>query len=151
MDRQKIQKSFALVIIIFTIGFFLINRPSENLKPTEIKYIKIAGTSIKFDLASTPLTQAQGLSGRIKMGEGEGMLFIFEKPGKYYFWMKDMNFPIDMIWIGEDMRVIYIKKNAQPESFPKTYGPDIDSKYVLEVVAGFSEKNNLKEGDRAEF
>ena len=79
------------------------------------------------------------------------MLFIFEKPGKYYFWMKDMNFPIDMIWIGEDMRVIYIKKNAQPESFPKTYGPDIDSKYVLEVVAGFSEKNNLKEGDRAEF
>ena len=62
-----------------------------------------------------------------------------------------MNFPIDIIWIGEDMKVVYIKKNAQPISYPESYSPTIDAKYVLEVVANFSDKNNLKEGDSVEF
>ena len=64
MSRQKIWKNFVLVIVFFTIGIFLINQPSENLKPTEIKYLKIANNSIKFEIASTPETRAQGLSGR---------------------------------------------------------------------------------------
>jgi uncharacterized membrane protein (UPF0127 family) len=106
---------------------------------------------MKVELALTKEEQAQGLSGRNELRETEGMLFIFPQSGKYNFWMKDMNFPIDMIWVGEDMKVIYIKKDARPESYPEMYGPakgEQDAKYVLEVVSGFSEKNNLKEGDR---
>jgi len=62
-----------------------------------------------------------------------------------------MNFPIDMIWIGEDMKVIYIKKNAEPESYPETFGPDANAKYVLEILAGFSDQNNLQVGDSAQL
>ena len=65
--------------------------------------------------------------------------------------MKGMNFPIDIVWITEDMKVIYIKKDAWPESYPETFGPDINAKYILEINAGFSDKNNLKEGDRVLF
>jgi uncharacterized membrane protein (UPF0127 family) len=65
--------------------------------------------------------------------------------------MKDMNFPIDIIWISEDLNIVYIKKDARPELFPESYRPETKAKYVLEVVSGFSEKNNLKVGDRVEF
>ena len=113
--------------------------------------IKIAGKILKVDLASTPETQEQGLSGRSGLEEDSGMLFIFDNPGKYAFWMKDMNFTIDMIWIGEDLSVIYIKENATPESYPGTFVSNKDAKYVLEVNALFSKKNNLKVGDKMEF
>jgi hypothetical protein len=116
-----------------------------------IKYVKIAGQDIKVDLALTSAEQEQGLSGRLNLNDNEGMLFIFPRSGNYPFWMKDMNFPIDMIWIGENLQVVYIKKDARPELYPETYGPERDAKYVLEVVSGFSDKNSLKEGERVEF
>jgi len=58
-------------------------------------------------------------------------------------------FPIDIIWINEYGNVVYIKKDAKPELYPETYGPgpnDGEAKFVLEVVSGFSDKNNLKVG-----
>ena len=141
---------FSICILVVVAGFLLINNDSYH-SPSHIKYIKIAGQDIKVELAITPAQQEQGLSGRNELKENEGMLFAFPQPGKYYFWMKDMNFPIDMIWIGKDMRIIYIKKDARPESYPETYGPGKDAKYILEVVSGFSEKNNLKEDNKVEF
>jgi uncharacterized membrane protein (UPF0127 family) len=116
-----------------------------------IKKVRIGGESIRVELATTPREQALGLSGRDSLGEQEGMLFIFDKPGEYLFWMKGMNFPIDIIWIDEYGEVIYIKKEAQPESYLETYGPEEEAKYVLEVVAGFSDKNKIDIGDRARF
>lgn len=143
--------TLSAVIIFFVIVVFLVNQPAKNLTPENIKYVKIAGQNIKVDLALTKETQGTGLSGRKELAQNQGMLFVFDHPDKYYFWMMGMNFPIDIIWIGEDMKVVYIKKNAQPEDFLETYGPDVNTKYVLEVVAGFSDKNNLKEGDSILF
>ena len=163
---MNFKKEYYFVIVIFFIvilGFFLTNYNSSTKKITEnniksvkvednsIKFVKIGGQTLKVDLALTPNTQEQGLSGRKSLANDEGMLFIFPQPGKYFFWMKDMNFPIDMIWIGEDQKIIYIKKDVLPESFPKTYGPQKNSKYILEVNANFCEKNNLKENDSVEF
>ena len=135
---------FITLIIFFLIGYHF-------WTARNIKYIKIAGGNIKVELALTPEDQAQGLSNRSELLENEGILFVFEHPGKYPFWMKDMNFAIDIIWIGNDMRVVYIKKYARPEEYPNTYVPNKDAKYVLEVVSGFSDKNNLQAGDRVEF
>ena|SRR3989344_4308216 len=123
-----------------------------------LQYVKIAEQKIQVELAITAVEQAQGLSGRQVLNDNEGMLFVFDSAGKHSFWMKDMNFPIDIIWFtpseggaGNSMKVVYIKKYAEPESFPEMYSPDVDAKYVLEVVAGFSEKNNLKAGDQVIF
>src|SRR3989344_9410884 len=144
-----IKNIFYFVPILFLVLFlFNISYPQDIV---DIRYVKMAGQRIKVDLASTPGEQGQGLSGRAPLKEDEGMLFVFERPGKYSFWMKDMNFPIDIIWLDEYKKVIYIKKDARPELFPESYGPETNSKYVLEVVSGFSEKNNLQVGDRVEF
>ncbi|OGI71182.1 hypothetical protein A3B84_01470 [Candidatus Nomurabacteria bacterium RIFCSPHIGHO2_02_FULL_35_13] len=143
---------FLIVIIFFAVGFFLIkNNFSKNLLIDKIQYIEIAGKTLKINLSLTPESREQGLSGIKELKKDEGMLFVFNHTGKYPFWMKDMNFPIDIIWIGEDLRVVYIKKDAKPESYPETFTPNQDAKYVLEVFSSFSEKNNLKEGDRVKF
>ncbi|MCX6751552.1 MAG: DUF192 domain-containing protein, partial [Candidatus Nomurabacteria bacterium] len=94
-----------------------------------------------------PEAQEKGLSGRKSLNEDQGMLFVFYKSEIYPFWMKDMNFAIDIIWIDEDFRVVFIKKNASTQSYPETFTPNQNARYVLEGSAGFSEKNNLKVGD----
>ena len=142
---KKNISSFVLAVVFFILLFVI---PKEH---RNIKAIQIMGQNIRVNLATTDAAREQGLSGRENLKEDEGMLFVFDYPDKYSFWMKDMNFPIDMIWIGENKEIIYIKKNARPESFPESYGPTADSKYVLEIVSGLSSKNNLKEGDKVEF
>ena len=144
---------FILVVVIFlVVGFFLIkNNSPQNVEVNQIHFVKIAGKILKVELALTPEKQEQGLSGRKELKEDESMLFIFNHTGQYPFWMKDMNFAIDIIWIGENLQVVYIKKNAQPESYPETFIPPQDAEYVLEVLASFSEKNNLRVGDEVEF
>lgn len=151
VQGRKIFISGALLIIFFALGFFLISRSSKNFLPSEIQYVKVGGVDVKVDLALTALEQTRGLAGRTEFPEKSGMLFVFDRPGEYYFWMQGMNFPIDIIWIGEGMQVIYIKKNAGLENPLQTYGPKQNSKYVLEVVSGFSDKYGLKEGDKVEF
>ncbi len=116
-----------------------------------IEYVKIGDVNVKVELAVTPQAKQLGLGGRTSLGENEGMLFVFLMPGKYAFWMKDMKFPIDILWIRDDGEVVYIKKNVKPESYPETFKPEENVKYVLEVPAGFSEKNNLKVGAKAEL
>jgi uncharacterized membrane protein (UPF0127 family) len=158
--------SWILIIIFVFFGFLLINRqnvlaPSievNNFDFNKIQYVKIAGKILKVDLALTAQEQEKGLSGRKELKEDEGMLFVFNHTGQYPFWMKNMNFNIDIIWIDENFRVVYIKKNASPESYlpagktgPEIFTSDFPAQYVLEVLAGFSEKNNLKVRDKMEF
>ena|SRR3989338_734422 len=142
-----------LLILILVVGiFFWVKTPSGP-------YLKIAGQKVKVELALTPEAQERGLSGREHLAQNTGMLFVFPDLRRHDFWMKDMKFAIDMIWLvpstvegsTENFNIIYIEKNATPESFPQTFGPVADSKYVLEVRAGFADQNNLKIGDRAEL
>jgi uncharacterized membrane protein (UPF0127 family) len=177
MKNKKKIFSFIIVLVFLLAGFFSISKyksnPSLSLPLSReglgevsspdkgniggypnIKYVEIGGQKIKVDLALTEVEQEQGLSGRKSLNENEGMLFVFPQSGKYLFWMKDMNFPIDIIWLTSDMKVDYIKNNASPELYPETYGPGIsdgNAKYVLEVSSGFANKNNLKVGDSIQF
>ena len=113
--------------------------------------IKIAGKTIQVDLALTPAERAKGLSGRESLPDARGMLFIFEASGIYSFWMADMLFPIDIIWINEQKKIVHIEANVLPESFPKTFASIESAKYVLEVSAGFSDKTKLSAGDTITF
>lgn len=156
-----------LIVIIFFLGVFLfVKHFSKNSIITtsppvavaetseNIKYVEIGGQKVKVDLALTDAEQEQGLSGRLSLSPDTGMLFVFNEPSKPLFWMKDMNFPIDMIWITPDMKVDYIKKDALPDLYPQTYGPsasDGEAEYVLETTSDFSDNNNLKIGDSVGF
>lgn len=109
--------------------------------------LEINGISIEIEMARTREEQTHGLSGRTTLSENRGMLFLYDKPGLYSFWMKDMRFPVDIIWIDSDQRIIDISKNALPESYPNTFQPREPAQYVLEVNAGFAEKYDINLGD----
>jgi uncharacterized membrane protein (UPF0127 family) len=90
----------------------------------------------------------KGLSGRAELGRDEGMLFVFEKSGYYGFWMKDMNFSIDIVWISEDKEVVDISEDLAPETYPDISYPREEVKYVLELPAGYIESHNVSLGDK---
>ncbi|MCX6747455.1 MAG: DUF192 domain-containing protein [Candidatus Nomurabacteria bacterium] len=147
---------FTFILGALVIGTFLVvlkfdtrGNPATNISilPDYNRKISIAGIPLRVEFADTKEAQALGLSFRTPLKEDEGMLFVFDRPNTYKFWMKDMNFAIDMIWLDVNKKIVYIERNATPESYPKLFGPDQDAKYVLEVIAGFSAKHNLKIGD----
>ena len=133
------------VAIFFLAAFILIDKNEDD------NFIRFAGQNVRVEIADTPAERELGLSGRERLGEKEGMIFVFDSPGRHAFWMKDMLFPLDIIWLDENLKVIYIKKDARPESYPEIFLPGEDAKYVLEVAVGFAEKYNLKEGDEVEL
>lgn len=149
---NKIMKSkiawFLIVILIIFAVFYNFSDKKEINSP---KTLKIGGITLNIDVADTDTEREKGLSGREKLTENEGLLFIFEKEGNYDFWMKDMNFPIDIAWLDKDKKIIHIEKNILPETYPEIFNSSGKSLYVLETVAGFFENSKIKIGDSAEF
>ncbi len=99
--------------------------------------------------------KVKGLMFRKGLPEKSGMLFVSDEESRPGFWMLGMRFPIDMIFLNEDMRVIDVIKNVQPmKPHPNSWGvhsPKEPAKYVLEVNAGFVEKNKIKKGEFLEM
>lgn len=154
-------KKMILILALSIIGLaaaaftsYLIFSGSQNDDLPWQKY-KIGNTEIKVQIADTVKTRADGLSGREQLADDEGMLFIFPYSGKHGFWMKDMNFNLDIIWI-KDNKIAGISENVQrPDTknwtaLDTVYPPE-DVNMVLEVNSGFTKDNNLKIGDLAEL
>jgi len=128
---------------------FLFNQPISTPIVTT-KTIKIESITINIEVAKTSDERAEGLSNRDNLIESNGMVFVFDKDSKPVFWMKDTKIPLDIIWIN-DNKIVGIEKNVQIEinksdtELKKYNAPSIVD-YVLEVNAGFSDKNNIKVG-----
>lgn len=83
----------------------------------------------------------------------QAMLFVFEKEGKQAFWMKNVRFPIDILWLDRNKRIVHIEKNVPPcrkDPCP-TYSPSLEALYVLELKAGSVKRHNLKLFDKVDF
>lgn len=114
---------------------------------TYMQKITIGGTPVRVELANTEELRINGLSGRDRIAENQGMLFVFEKSGRYPIWMRNMKFSLDVIWINENGVVVDIWRNAHPGSYPQIYEPARDAKFILEVNAAFTEVYNIEIGD----
>ncbi len=114
--------------------------------------VTVNGFELVADIASTGVQKSRGLAVKDNLNETEGMLFVYSSPGEYAFWMKNMKFPIDIIWLDSERKVVHIEHSLEPcgESCP-TYKPDDDALYVLETVAGFAEKHEVFEQTVIEF
>lgn len=106
--------------------------------------LRVGETKIKVEVRDTEAERARGLSGRESLGEDEGMLFVFEKPGIHGFWMKEMKFGLDFIWI-RDNKVIEVTENVGVERMDISPFEAVDK--VLEVNSGFAAKHSIKVGD----
>ncbi len=115
--------------------------------------ITIGDVSFTVDLADTPEKRTQGLSGRPVLEDGTGMLFVFQEERQHAFWMKDMNFPLDMIWINAECVIADIiadvphPEPGQEDGVLPTYSPSAPATYVLELNAGVAATVGLQTGD----
>jgi uncharacterized membrane protein (UPF0127 family) len=75
------------------------------------------------------------------------MLFVFPEDGRYSFWMKDMTYAIDVLWLSKEGQIVYAIPGLAPESYPKTFTSDTPARYVLELRAGFMDLHNVSVGD----
>lgn len=123
----------------------------EKMKPQPV--VTINDIKIPVEIADTQPKWENGLSNRSSLDANSGMLFVFAKKDiKTPFWMKDMRFSIDIIWINDD-KIIQIDKGlpfpepGTSDTQLKTYIPSTLIDYVLEVNAGFSDKKGIKVGD----
>lgn len=111
--------------------------------------VSIRSFSIPVEIAKNPTTRAKGLSGRSSILPGHGMLFVFEQSGRHPFWMKNMFFPLDLLWIDSRGTVIDITENVPPESFPTQFQSVLPVRFVLEIPAGFVATHAIQRGDHA--
>lgn len=103
------------------------------------------------DVVDTPEGLQHGLSGREALLKDQGMLFVFESDDRHRFWMKDMKFDLDIIWIDQAGQVIDLVsdlKPCTPLDCP-VYAPQQKARYVLEVNAGYAKHHNIKIGSLA--
>ncbi len=119
--------------------------------------VTIDDATFTVDVADTGAARAQGLSGRPSLDPGTGMLFIFDEERNLTFWMKEMRFPLDIVWIRSDCTIADITRNVPiPEpnqslaQLPR-FSPSVPSQYVLEINAGVAEGAGLDIGDAVAF
>ena len=123
--------------------------------------VVVNGFELTADLAITDDQKTKGLAIKDDLKENESMLFVYEQPSRQGFWMNDMKFPIDIIWLDSNGTVVHIEYNLQPcTSILNTgssilncpvYTPEKDSLYVLETISGFSQNHDVKIGTNIDF
>jgi len=116
-----------------------------------LKAKKSSVNSIQAFVADNDTTMQKGLGDRASLPQNEGMIFVFPEPGSVGFWMKDMQFSLDMVWIGDDKVVKGVTKNISPDTYPNIFLPPVPVKYVLEVNAGMAEKLGIVKGSMVNF
>ena len=145
-----------IVILILVVIIVVLAIAASYAKPFFVdagkKILTIGNHTFEVDIADNALTRAQGLSGRSSLGEREGLFFLFSSAGNYGFWMKGMNFPIDIVWLNGD-KIIGFSENLQPEPEKNVFNLSIyyplgEADKVLEINAGAVKKYNLQVGDK---
>ena len=142
------RKIILILIVVITFIMFLVANFSIVKKNTPS--VSIKNKTFYVDIAKTDQEKGEGLSIYDKLPSANGMLFIFEKPDYYSFWMKNMKFAIDIIYI-KDNKITDIYKDVPPPKSKNEFLPIIKPKEqsdtVLEINAGLCDKYNFKKGD----
>jgi len=137
--------------VLFLVALLLMLGSAACAKePRVVLHTDGGAVSVPVEVVDTPAKRNLGLMYRKDLAPEAGMLFIFERMEPLTFWMKNTPLPLDMIFIGDDRKIVGIVKDAVPftETPRRVDGP---SRYVLEVNAGFSERHKLKAGDSVTF
>lgn len=135
--------ALALLVLLY---FILARGPVRK-----VTFVNASGSevSVSAEVADNPFTRTKGLMGRSSLGEDEGMLFVFDKPGIHSFWMLNTTIQLDAIHISENgtvVDVIQMEPCGLNVMNCPSYKPAKPAKYVLEVNKGFAKRHNLAIG-----
>ena len=150
-ENTKIISLF--VILIALMLFAGLGSNFKSLFQGEEFYVVIKEQKIYVEIADSPEEKKQGLSGRESLAEDRGMLFIYPELGNYSFWMREMKFNLDFVFIN-DQKVVDLKENIpfpQEGEEPEMIETEMEFDKVLEINQGMIEKIGIKIGDEATF
>ncbi|HMH69954.1 MAG TPA: DUF192 domain-containing protein [Candidatus Saccharimonadales bacterium] len=103
-------------------------------------------------VAKAPEERAKGLGGTHSLGDDQALLLVYTTDGKWPVSMKDMTYPIDIVWLDKDKKVVYIVKNVPPESYPyEQFEPKNEARYVVELAEGVVGQKKITIGATALF
>lgn len=140
MKKMIIAIFFLAALILIVAEFLYVGRDKIA------KIAEIDGKKFALELALTPEQRQKGLGERDSLCQDCAMLFVFPREGTYSFWMKDMHFDLDIIWIAGG-KIIHIARNVSCQS-AEIMTPSEKADKVLEINSGLSDKYNFKSGDR---
>lgn len=143
---KKILIAAILLLVGFSVWFYIRHPIGEKAI--------INGHTIKLELAVTEAEKEKGLGYRDSLAADDGMLFVYDNPQRYGFWMKGMKFPLDFIWINGNV-VADISQNipppVSPTARPVSLTPSVPADKVLEVNAGVVQSLGIRVGDLVQF
>ena len=135
--------SLAILLLLLS---YAMDRAHERALCTRGSHLLFLREPIVVNVLETPEERTRGLSGREVLPPDEGVVFAFGSAGSRNFWMKDMHFPIDVLFFDAEWRVIGMFSDMRPESYPHTYGSPEGTYYALEAVSGFIEREEIANG-----
>lgn len=136
---------FVLFLLLFCICIFFVLNSSSEFKGYEKKRIRINDKVFTVYISDIDEKRTKGLSGVKKLKPNEGMMFVWDMPDYRYFWMKDMNFSLDFVFI-RNSKVVDMLENISPETYPKSFTSSEKSDRVIEFSSGTVKYNNIRKG-----
>ncbi len=134
-------------VVVFVIVFLAYYKSDKKFAVVESNDIRVNA-----EVADNFAKQAAGLMFREKLGKNDGMIFVFRKEDYHKFWMMNVKFPLDFIWIGSNKTVVDVTENAQLCLVNCTnFTSKEKAQYVLEVNAGFIKENKILIGTKSDF
>jgi hypothetical protein len=146
------KENIRLIIVsslVLVLALYYVSIRWYSIAGNKIVSVNIGKHKIYSEVVSSSEKMSRGLGGRSGMCSSCGMLFEFERSGKYSFWMKDMQFPLDLVWIFQK-KIVHIEKNIQP-SFSGVLDSAEKADAVLEVNAGTIVRLGIEMGDGVTF
>ncbi len=141
------KRVFVPTLILILIVSIFIFHSTQQFDGYPRKQARINTHRLTLILANTEQRKNIGLSGSKPLKDYEGMLFQFPTIGRYGFWMKDMNYSLDFIYLRDNV-VVELTENVSPDTFPSVIIPKNEFNAVIEVAAGIAEKKNINIGDK---
>jgi uncharacterized membrane protein (UPF0127 family) len=150
---MKILTDVLIISVVTLLGFFLYTQYWDDVERSlfgdEPRYtIYLGSKALEVTIADEHQERVQGLSGITNLGDFDGKLFIFDESGTHRIWMKDMQIPLDILWINENLEVIHIEEAVSPDTYPQAFTSKDDARFVLEVNARLVSSIKVAVGDR---
>lgn len=109
--------------------------------------LTIGTVVVEASVADSLPERIKGLSGTPYLPSNVVKLFAFGAAGEHSIWMKDMNYPLDIIWAAEDGKIVHIEPQVSPDTYPQSFSSPVPAWFVVEANAGFVAKHNITLGD----
>lgn len=137
-------------LLIIAVAIAVLAGISLLVKQPGNRLLVVNGHRYRLSVADTDRARAKGLGNQSTMDNAQGMLFTFPAPENLCFWMKDMRFSLDMVWLDASQRIVKVEQDVSPRTYPKTYCA-ANTQYVIELNAGQAKAAGLYIGQQLQF